>query len=145
MMDKYADFIRSTGYGDPAGLSGPNCRHSFSAFIPGISAEPSQKELEQQDIKDAETTRYTWIDARGVKHDRLFTLREALDRQRSFERAMRSTRAEIKAQEAAGQGEEVAVLRARYKSQSSEYRRFSAAIGIKEQRNRIYMDGLGKV
>lgn len=44
MSVNYKDFISSTGYGTGAGLCGWNCRHSFFAYVEGISEKiPRQK------------------------------------------------------------------------------------------------------
>lgn len=145
-MAEYKDFVNETGYGDVAGLSGANCRHSFGAHIPGISMPPpSEEELEEQHKRDIETKHYVWKDKRGVEHERDFTLRDALDRQREMERNMRDTRKQAAAMKAAGLTDEHTALRARYRAQSAEYKRFSGEMGIIEQRERIYMDGLGRI
>lgn len=142
----YPDFVTETGYGDPAGYSGPNCRHSMGAYLPGIS-EPlyTPEELEAQHNRDIATTPYKWRDSRGVAHERDFTIRDALDRQRELERRMRDTRREAKMQQVAGQDDEYNSLKARYRKQSAEYKRFSGAMGIHEQRERVYVDGLGRI
>lgn len=145
-MPQYADFVKSTGYGDPAGYRGPNCRHSHGAYFPGISTLPiSKEELAEMARREKETKNYKWKDSRGVEHENDFTLREALDRQRDMERQMRLTRAEAKAQQTAGQDEEYHALKARYSHQRKEYERFSKSMGIITQWERVYVDGLGRI
>lgn len=146
MASVYPDFVQSTGYGDVAGLSGANCRHSFGAFLPGISQLPiSAEEFAEMERKEKETKHYKWTDSRGVKHENDFTLREALDRQREMERQMRYTRAAAKGMKAAGQDEEYTALKARYRHQRAEYKRFSESMGIITQFERVYVDGLGRI
>lgn len=45
--DKYPDFVSSTGYGSAGGLSGINCRHSFSCFFEGMDNPFEQYDSEE--------------------------------------------------------------------------------------------------
>jgi len=143
---KYSDFETETGWGDILGLGGVNCRHSWGNYFPGISIPPpSEEELAEQHKRDTKTKHYKRKDSRGVERERDFTLRDALDRQRDLERQMKDTRKQAVAMKTAEQTGEYTALKARYQVQSAEYKRFSEAMGIVEQRERIYMDGLGQI
>lgn len=41
--DKYADFVKSTGYGGVDGLCGINCRHSFYPYFEGLSTKSFER------------------------------------------------------------------------------------------------------
>lgn len=146
MTAGYPDFIKSTGYGDVAGLSGINCRHSFGAYFPGISTPPpSEEELAEQRRRDTTTKPYTFKNKKGEEVTKEYTYYEATQEQRRQERLMRDIRKQAAAMKAAGITEEHTALKARYRAQTAEYKRFSEAMGIIEQRERVYMDGLGRV
>ena len=52
---KYPDFVESTRFGYADGLCGANCRHSFSAFYPGISTNPFEQYDSEENRKAYET------------------------------------------------------------------------------------------
>ncbi len=133
-----ADLVRVCGYGDVAGLKGANCRHDFYPVIPGVD-EPTYTADELAKIKEDELTPRTY----GGKE---YTKYEATQRQRELERTMRARRASIKALTDGGADEDDIILeRASYRALSQEYTRFSKAMGLKEQRERVMIDGLGNV
>ena len=76
--DKYPDFVSSTGYGSAGGLSGINCRHSFSCFFEGMD-----NPFEQY---DSEENRKQY---------------EKEQRQRTLERRIRNTKREVMAKKEA--------------------------------------------
>ena len=56
-MGEYPDFIETCGYGEPDGMLGVNCRHSFAPFYPGVSVPRwSAEELEEYKSKTYEFT-----------------------------------------------------------------------------------------
>ena len=69
---KYPDFVSSTGYGSAGGLSGINCRHSFSCYFEGMD-----NPFEQY---DSEENRKQY---------------EKEQRQRTLERRIRNTKREV--------------------------------------------------
>ena len=69
---KYHDFVSSTGYGSAGGLSGINCRHSFSCYFEGMD-----NPFEQY---DSEENRKQY---------------EKEQRQRTLERRIRNTKREV--------------------------------------------------
>lgn len=106
---------------------------------------PTEAELQAQHERDIVTKHYKWTDSRGVEHERDFTYRDALDRQRLLERRMRDTRKTAKAFESTGQNEESNIYRKRYVKQLREYKNFSKEMSIDLQLERVYVDSLGNV
>lgn len=124
------------GLGDITGLLGANCYHNYYPVIPGLSKHTyTKKELEEW--KNDTPKEY------GGKS---YTGYEATQRMRKMETNMRAYRERIKILKDSG-GSEVDILstQARYRAQMNEYARFSDAMGLKQQKERIYADGLGKV
>lgn len=126
------------GYGDVAGLKGANCRHDFYPVIPGID-EPSYTAEELAEIRRKELTPHKYM-------GKEYTAYEATQRQRELERTMRARRESIKLLSEGGADEESVIMeRASYRALSQEYTRFSKAMGLPEQRQRVTVDGLGNV
>lgn len=76
----YENFYEATGYGTGAGLGGWNCRHSFTAYFPGISEDYNKP----VNLKE---------------NDRIYQMEQ---RQRSYERNMRKWDRERRVKAAAG-------------------------------------------
>lgn len=76
----YENFYEATGYGTGAGLGGWNCRHSFTAYFPGIS-EDYNKSVSPKE------------------NDRIYQMEQ---KQRSYERNMRKWDRERRVKAAAG-------------------------------------------
>ena len=87
----YPDFVKATGYGTGAGLCGWNCRHSFFAIDPDLSA-PSWTEDELAAL-DAQNIEY-----RGKRYSRY----ELSQMQRALERKVRKAKRRYLAEDAAG-------------------------------------------
>ena len=133
-----ADLRRVCGYGDVTGLKGANCRHDFYPVIPGID-EPSYTADELAKIREDELTPRTY-------NGKEYTKYEATQRQRELERTMRARRESIKALTDGGADEDDIIKeRVSYRAVSQEYTRFSKAMGLREQRERVMIDGLGTV
>lgn len=126
------------GLGTVAGLCGANCYHDYYPFIPGVSERTyTDEELEQMNHEENTQKEF------GGKQ---YTKYEALQRQRSLETTMRAQRQKIKLLEDGGAEEEDIInARARYRATSAEYSRFSKAMGIPQQRERVTVDGLGNI
>lgn len=121
-------------YGDVAGLKGANCRHDFYPVIPGID-EPAYSAADLAKIREEEQTPREYL-------GKSYTAYEATQRQRELERTMRARRESIKLLEAGGADvEDVAKEKASYRAVSQEYTRFSKAMGIPQQRERIRIIG----
>ena len=76
----YENFYEATGYGTGAGLGGWNCRHSFTAYFPGISEDYNKP-------------------VNPKENDRVYQMEQ---RQRSYERNMRKWDRERRVKAAAG-------------------------------------------
>lgn len=126
------------GLGTVTGLCGANCYHDYYPFIPGISERSyTDEELAQMNAEENKPVKYG---------DKEYTKYEALQRQRKLETAMRAQRQKIHLLEEAGAGEEDIInARCRYRGTSQEYTRFSKAMGLPQQRERVNADGLGNM
>lgn len=126
------------GYGTVTGLCGANCRHTFHPFIPGVSERLYPDDwLEEQNKREAQTKEW---------NGRQLNAYEQTQQQRKMETAMRAQRQKIRLlQEAGADKDDIMLEKARYQGQLNEYKQFSKKMGLLEQRERIYQDGLGKV
>lgn len=127
------------GLGDVQGLCGANCYHSYFPFFPGISER--QYTDEELDRMNAEEN----IPKEDIT-GKSYTKYEALQRQRYLERKMRAERQKIHLLKEGGADEEQLILaRARYRATSTEYTRFSKAMNLPQERDRVTIDGLGNI
>ncbi|HHV09980.1 MAG TPA: minor capsid protein [Clostridiales bacterium] len=126
------------GLGTGPGLSGWNCYHSYYPFLPGISKRTyTDEQLDDMNAKENEKKAY-----RGKE----YTTYEATQRQRQLETIMRKQRQDIKLLEMAGAAEDdIISAKALYHGTMDEYVKFSKGMGLPQQRERIYSDGLGLV
>ncbi len=126
------------GLGTVTGLCGANCYHDYYPVIPGVS-EPAYTENELEELNAKENTP---IEYNGKQ----YTKYEALQRQRRLETTMRAQRQEIKLLKEGGASEDDLInVRARYRGTSHEYAKFSQAMGLPQQRERVNIDGLGNI
>lgn len=118
------------GYGKVDGLKGANCGHDFDAVIPGLS-EPSYTKDELEEMRREEAEKHSY-------NGKEYTKYEASQRQRRLERtvAARSHAVELLKD---GGADEKTIRDAKISAQavSQEYTRFSKAMGLTEQRERI--------
>lgn len=126
------------GLGTVTGLLGANCYHTYYPFFPGISERNwSDDWLEEQNRKESKPKEF-----RGKE----YTLYEAKQRQRQMETAMRAQREKVQMlQDGGADRQEVMLQKAKYQGQLNEYAVFSRKMGLKEERERIYIDGRGKI
>ena len=126
------------GLGTVTGLLGANCYHTYYPFFPGISQRNwSDEWLEAQNRKESKSKEF-----RGKE----YTLYEAKQRQRQMETAMRAQREKVQMlQDGGADPDEVMLQKAKYQGQLNEYAVFSRKMGLKEERERIYIDGRGKI
>lgn len=124
------------GFGTVTGLLGANCYHTYYPFFPGISQRNwSDEWLEAQNRKESKPKEF-----RGKE----YTLYEAKQRQRQMETAMRAQREKVQMlQDGGADPDEVMLQKAKYQGQLNEYAVFSRKMGLKEERERIYIDGRG--
>lgn len=135
----YKDFVESTGYGvNPLGIHGYNCRHLFYAFIPGVSTRTYTDEF----LKEQREKANLKIKFAGKE----YTMYEATQRMRTLETRMRAQRQEIKLmQDGNASLDDITSAKARYRTTMDEYVRFAAEMGLPQQRQRIFNDGLGRI
>lgn len=126
------------GLGTVEGLCGANCYHVYYPFIPGIGKrnwtddwlkEQNKKEDTPKTFKGKEYTGY-----------------EATQRQRVLETRMRAQRESIQLlKDNEGDPFDIMTTQVRYRATMDEYVKFSRAMNLREQKDRIYMDGLGQL
>ena len=126
------------GLGTVTGLLGANCYHTYYPFFPGISQRNwSDDWLEEQNRKESKPKEF---------QGKEYTLYEAKQRQRQMETAMRAQREKVQMlQDSGADRQEVMLQKAKYQGQLNEYAAFSRKMGLKEERERIYIDGRGRI
>lgn len=133
-----AQLVSVCGLGTVTGLHGANCYHDYYPVVPGVS-EPTYTEAQLKEMNAKENTPVEYCGKPYTKY-------EALQRQRKLETTMRAQRQQIKLLEDGGADEDDIInTRCRYRGTSQEYSRFSKAIGIPQQRERVTVDGLGNI
>lgn len=126
------------GLGTVTGLLGVNCYHTYYPFFPGISQRNwSDDWLEKQNRKEAEPKSFDGKE---------YTLYEAKQRQRQMETAMRAQREKVRLlQHGDADQDEIILHKAKYQGQLNEYSRFCRKMSLTEERERIYLDMIGKI
>lgn len=132
------ELVDVCGLGTVTGLLGANCYHSYYPFIPGVSERMYSDEwLKQMNIEENTPKSFMGKD---------YTAYEARQHQRYQERCMRAQREKVELlKEGGADDEDVLLARCKYQAQLSEYKRFSDAMNLPEQRERIYYDIRGRV
>lgn len=122
------------GLGTVTGLCGANCYHSYSPFIKGIDT-PTYSEEELDRMNEEENTPKEY-------NGRQYTAYEAQQRQRQLETAMRADRQKIELLTQGGADDDtITGAKVRYFQRQDEYVKFSKAMGLPEQWERITVDG----
>lgn len=126
------------GLGTVTGLLGVNCYHTYHLFFPGLSERNWTDDwLEEQNRKENEPREFLGKE---------YTLYEAKQRQRQMETAMRAQREKVKLLQAGGADQDEVILhKAKYQGQLNEYSRFCRKMSLMEERERIYLDMMGKI
>lgn len=132
------ELISVCGLGTVTGLNGANCYHDYYPVIPGISVPTyTAEELEELNRKENTPVKY---------EGKEYTKYEALQRQRKLETTMRAQRQKIRLLETGEADEDdIIAARCRYRGTSQEYTRFSKAMDLPQQRERVTVDGLGNI
>lgn len=130
------ELVTVCGLGTGPGLKGWNCYHDYHLFWPGISERMyTDKFLAQQNAKEAQTKNW---------HGKELDAYDQTQQQRKMETAMRAQRSKIAALKTGDYDKDrLMIEQAKYQAQLYEYTVFSNKMGIPQQRERIYMDGLG--
>ena len=123
------------GLGTGPGLHGWNCYHDYRPFIPGVSVRTyTDAQLDQMIAEENTPKEY-----QGKK----YTTYEALQTQRKMETGMRKTRQDIRLMQSGGADPaDIILKKAKYQGQMGCYKDFSEKMGLPEQMERVYQDGL---
>lgn len=125
------------GLGTGPGLLGWNCRHEYYLFFPGSERLYSDEWLKKQNAREAQKKAF-----RG----REYNTYEATQKQRRMETNMRAQREKVALmKEGDADPDDIMIERCKYQAQLDEYKEFSKAFGMLEQRERIYYDLNGRV
>lgn len=126
------------GLGSVTGLMGANCYHSYYPFIEGVSERQwTDKQLDEMNSKENAIREYN---GKG------YTTYEATQRQRQLETLMRKQRQDIKLLKSGeGSEDDIQTAQIKYRNMMAQYKRFSEEMNLPQQKERIYLDGLGKV
>lgn len=122
------------GLGTVTGLCGANCYHSYSPFMKGIDTPIySEEELDRMNKEENTPKKY---------NGRQYTAYEAQQRQRRLETAMRADRQQIELLTQGGADDDtITGAKVRYFQRQDEYVKFSKAMGLPEQWERITVNG----
>lgn len=122
------------GLGTVTGLCGANCYHSYSPFIKGIDT-PTYSEEELDRMNEEENTPKEY-------NGKEYTAYEAQQRQRRLETAMRADRQKIELLTQGGADDDtITGAKVRYFQRQDEYVKFSKAMNLPQQWERITVDG----
>ena len=126
------------GLGTVTGLLGANCYHEYYPFFPGISERNwTDQWLEEKNQEENKSKEF---------QGKEYTVYEAKQRQRQMETAMRAQREKVRAlQKGKADQDEILAHKMKYQGQLNEYARFSKKMGLRQERERIYLDMKGRV
>jgi hypothetical protein len=122
------------GLGMVTGLCGANCYHSYSPFIKGIDTPTySEEELDRMNEDENAPKEY---------NGKEYTAYEAQQKQRQLETAMRADRQKIELLTQGGADyDTITGAKVRYFQRQDEYVKFSKAMGLPEQWERVTVNG----
>ena len=123
----YDDLVATTGYGYVDGLTGANCRHHKYPFIPGVS-ERTYTDDQLKHIDDG-----LGCEFQGKK----YSAYEATQMQRRTERTIRKLKRKKAGYNAAGLENDERAVGICIQSLNRQYKAFSKAAGLPEQRERM--------
>lgn len=125
------EMVRICGLGEALGFAGINCYHIRFPFIPDVSVRQYTDEwLAEQNQR--ENTKRTFA---GKEYDTY----AATQYQRKLERTLRKQKQDIKLMEHADvDPDDITLAKARYQATSHTYTQFSKAMGLPQQRERLY-------
>lgn len=134
----YRELESVCGLHTAGGLCGANCYHGYNPFIKGVSVRTySDKWLDASNQAENTPVEYAGKE---------YTVYEALQKQRKMETLMRKQRSDLDLLKK-GDADEMDILTAnvRYRSTMAQYVDFSDKIGLPQQKERVYQDGLMNV
>ena len=113
-----------------------NCGHAVFPIILGVS-EPQYTPAELEAMRQQ--------NAKGVTIEgRHYSLYEATQMQRKMERSIRKQKKRILVDKATGDEEKLQIDQTKLRMQNTNYKRFSDAAGLRTQRERTFVAGVGK-
>jgi hypothetical protein len=126
------------GLGTGPGLMGWNCYHSYYPFIEGVSERTyTDEQLREMNAMENKPREYMGKE---------YTVYEATQRQRQLETLMRAQRQKIKLLNKGGANpDDLQTAQIKYRNTMHHYKVFSEQMKLPQQKERIYLDGLGKV
>ena len=124
------------GLGTVTGLLGANCYHTYYPYIKGMS----KRAYTDEQLK-------AWKnDTPKMYKGKEYTQYQAQQRMRQMETNMRAQRQTINLLKLGGADKEtITEERIKYRIQMQQYKDIAKFFGLKEQKERIYLDGLGRV
>lgn len=124
--------------GEVDGLCGANCRHSYFAFVDGVSVRTyTPEQLREMEANEQVARSY---------QGKSYNAYEAQQRQRALETRMRKQRSDIDLLKRGKASQlDIQAAQAKYLNTLREYQWFSKKMELPEQMQRVYMDGLGRV
>lgn len=124
--------------GDVDGLCGANCKHSYFAFVEGVSVRTyTPKQLREMEANEQVARSY---------QGKIYNAYEAQQRQRTLETRMRKQRSDIDLLKKGKASQlDIQAAQSKYLNTLREYQGFSKKMELPEQMQRVYMDGLGRV
>lgn len=131
-MADYPDFEKSCGYGDVTGILGANCRHSFWAYVEGVS----ERTYTDEELESMKPENRPKIQFEGREYDDY----QATQKQRQIERTIRRWKCRKIAAEASGDKEDATAAGARLRRLNAEYTAFSKAAGLPRQIERMRVE-----
>ena len=124
--------------GEVDGLCGANCKHSYFAFVDGVSVRTYTPEQ----LREMEANEQVERSYQGKSYNAY----EAQQRQRALETRMRKQRSDIDLLKKGKASQlDIQAAQAKYLNTLREYQGFSKKMELPEQMQRVYMDGLGRV
>ncbi|PNH18629.1 hypothetical protein B6K86_08470 [Lachnospiraceae bacterium] len=124
------------GLGTGPGLCGWSCHHNYYSFVPGVS----QRNWSDAWLKEMNARENTPVKFRG----REYTTYQATQKQRQMETALRARREQVQLlRHAEADPHDITTARCKYQTQLDEYKRFSRAMKLPEQMERIYTGRTG--
>lgn len=124
------------GLGTVTGLLGANCYHTYYPYIKGMSKRAYTDE--QLNAWKNDTPK--------MYKGKEYTQYQAQQRMRQMETNMRAQRQTINLLKLGGADKEtITEERIKYRIQMQQYKDIAKFFGLKEQKERIYLDGLGRV
>lgn len=124
--------------GEVDGLCGANCKHSYFAFVDGVSVRTyTPEQLREMEANEQVARSY---------QGKIYNAYEAQQRQRALETRMRKQRSDIDLLKKGKASQlDIQAAQAKYLNTLREYQGFSKKMELPEQMQRVYMDGLGRV